>query len=227
MKKEVKIMCRIIRELKKNYIAFIGVIISVVSLFFSIIISVKTMQFEEEYNKLNTYNNVLNYKIKISDKIGEGKIRFGDIQVDTGCLDIIPKVGGIEKVYLIQYYNSNVVEISCMELYEKGVENNYNAEEGQYHIEEYFLDHVLNNADQYLGTLFLVIKDYQNNYYINMIIYEFDKNDVNNMQTRIYSDVDLLYLFNDEVNLEMLTDYEIQQLMEYKTLKEKIGKILN
>lgn len=206
--------------------AIIGVIIAIISLLTSVFFSIKSSKLEEKYNKLSTYDCKLDYMIEISDKLEDGTIRFGNIQVNKGCLYITPKVGGIEKVYFIQYYDDNVARIDCMELYSKGMESSYNAEEGQYCIEEYFLDHVLNSKDQYLGTLFLVIKDYQNSYYTNMIIYEFDKNDPNKMQTRIYSDIDLLYLFNDEINVDVLTEYDIKQLMEYKTLKERINEIL-
>lgn len=232
-------MVRIMRHIKykniKNMLiknwekisAIIGIILSIISLVVSVILSIKSFKLEEKYNILSTYDCKLNYTIEISDKVEDGKIRFGNEQVNTGCINITPKVGGIEKVYLIQYYNDNVARIDCMELYAKGMESSYNAETEQYRIEEYFLDHVLNGTDQYLGTLFLVIKDYQNSYYTNMIVYEFDKNDLNKIQTRIYSDIDLLYLFNDEINLDVLEEYDVNQLMEYKTLREKINEILN
>ena len=45
----------------------------------------------------------------------------------------------------------------------------------------------------YYGTLYLVVKDFENNYFTNMIIYEVDKDDMSIFKTRTYSEIDLLY----------------------------------
>lgn len=216
-----------INKMLDKIVSIISIIISIISLFVSTAFSINTKRMDEKYNKLNTYNSTLNYTIEISNEINEGQIKFGDIQVNTGCIDIIPKIGGIERVYLVQHYDDNLQIMNCMELYDKGMESNYNAENGQYHIDEYFLDHVLNEEDSYFGTLFLLIKDYQNNYYTNMIIYEFDKENVDNIKTRVYDEVDLLYLFNDNINSNILPNYDVQQFNEYGNFKDKLDHIVN
>lgn len=57
-----------------------------------------------------------------------------------------------------------------------------------------------------------------------MIVYEIDKENISNIQTRIYSDIDLLHTYNKE--LQILPEFDANQMSEYQNLKEKLSEIL-
>lgn len=209
--------------IKKGWVDIIVAIVSILALGFSIYSHSENINLQEKYDTLNTYGMSLNYQVKISDKIGEGKIRFGDTEINTGQLDIIPKIGGIEKVYAIQYYKDNVKSIVPVDLYEIGMENN-NAQELYCQLTEYTIDQVAQTSDKYYGTLYLVVKDYQNNYFTNMIIYESEKEDLSEIKTRVYSDIDLLHVYNK--NISVLPAFDADQMKEYQSLKNKLEEIL-
>ena len=68
------------------------------------------------------------------------------------------------------------------------------------------------------------MKDYQNNYFTNMIVYEIQKENMSNVKTRIYSDIDLLYVYNK--NISVLPEFDTNQMREYQYLKNKLNEIL-
>lgn len=206
-----------------NWIDIITIIVSVVALGFSIYSHFKNINLQEKYDILNTYGMMLNYQVKISDKTGEGKFKFDDIEINKGQIDVIPKTGGIEKVYAIHYYKNNVKAIMPVELYSKGVER-HNAQGLGYQLTGYTIDKIAQTSDVYFGTLYLVVKDYQNNYFTNMIVYEIEKGDMSNIKTRIYSDIDLLYIYNKDINV--LPEFDTSQMKEYQNLKNKLDEIL-
>lgn len=76
----------------------------------------------------------------------------------------------------------------------------------------------------YYGTLYLVVKDFENNYFTNMIIYEVDKDDMSIFKTRTYSEIDLLYNYNEDINV--LPEFDANQMKEYQSLKKKLDEIL-
>lgn len=206
---------------KKNLLNIITIIVSIIALGFSMYSHFKNINLQEKYDMLSTYGMTLNYQLEISDK--EGNFKFDDTEINNGQIDIIPKTGGIEKVYAIHYYKDNVKAILPVELYSKEMEN-YNAQGLCYRLTGYSIDKIAQTSEVYFGTLYLVVKDYQNNYYTNMIVYEIDKEDMSNFKTRIYSDIDLLHVYNE--NISVLPEFDANQMKEYLNLKNKIGEIL-
>lgn len=57
-----------------------------------------------------------------------------------------------------------------------------------------------------------------------MIVYEIDKEDMSNIKTRIYSDIDLLHVYNEDINV--LPEFDASQMKEYQNLKNKLDEIL-
>lgn len=184
----------------------------------------KNFNLQEKYDILNTYGMTLNYQVEISDKIGKGNFIFDDIEISKGQIDIIPKIGGIERVYAIHYYKNNVKEILPVELYSEELVENHNAQGAYYRLDGYTIDKIAQTSEVYFGTLYLVVKDYQNNYFTNMIVYEIEKEDMSNIKTRIYSDIDLLHMYNENINV--LPGFDASQMKEYQDLKNKLDKIL-
>lgn len=208
---------------KENWSEIIAIIVSIVALGFSIYSHCKNINLQEKYDILSTYEMTLNYQVEISDKIGKGKLIFDDTEINKGQIDVIPKIGGIEKVYAIHYYKNNIKAILPVESYSKGVES-HDAQGLYYRLTEYTIDKIAQTSDVYFGTLYLVVKDYQNNYFTNMIVYEIEKEDMSNIKTRIYSDIDLLHVYNEDINV--LPEFDASQMKEYQNLKNKLDEIL-
>lgn len=57
-----------------------------------------------------------------------------------------------------------------------------------------------------------------------MIVYEIQKEDMSSAKTRIYSDINLLYVFNE--NISVLPVFDTNQMKEYQHLKNKLNEIL-
>lgn len=208
--------------IKENWLNLITVLLSLAALIFSIYSHFNNIQLQEKYDMLNTYAMTLNYQVEISET--EGNLKFGDIEISKACINITPKTGGIEKIYAIHYYKNNVKAVLPVELYTKGMEHEYDAQNAGYNLNEYTIDCIAESSSKYYGTLYLLVKDYQNNYFTNMIIYEIDKENISNIQTRIYSDIDLLHTYNKE--LHILPEFDANQMSEYQNLKEKLSEIL-
>lgn len=211
------------RFFKKFWVDIISIIVSVVALGFSMYSHFKSISLQEKYDILDTYGMALNYQVEVSDKTDEGMFKLGDTEINKGQIDIIPKTGGIEKVYAIHYYQNNVKAILPVELYSSEM-NNYNSQDLYYRLTGYTIDKIAQTSEAYFGTLYLVIKDYQNNYFTNMIVYEIEKEDMSNTKIRIYSDIDLLHTYNEGTNV--LPEFDTSQMKEYRNLKNKLTEIL-
>lgn len=157
---------------QKNRLDIIAIIVSIIALGFSMYSHFKNINLQEKYDILSTYGMPLNYQVEISDKTGEGNFKFDDTEINKGQIDIIPKIGGIEKVYAIHYYKNNVKAILPVELYSEEVE----------------------------------------------------KDDMSNIKTRIYSDIDLLHKYNENINV--LPEFDASQMNKYQDLKNKLDEIL-
>ena len=120
----------------------------------------RNINLQKKYDILSTYGMTLNYQVEISDKTGEGNLKFDDTEIRKGKIDIIPKIDGIEKVYAIHYYKNNVKAILPVELYSKEMEN-HDAQGLYYQLSEYSIDIIAQTSKEYFGTLYLVVKDYQ------------------------------------------------------------------
>lgn len=183
----------------------------------------ETIKLEERYSRLSTYGTKLAYKIEISDKENDGLIYFDGQEINTGNIEVIPKIGGIEKVYAIHYYQNNVKAIQQVELYREGLVEDLDAQNGCYHLSNYTIDMIGKKSEVSYGTLYLVVEDYQHNYFLNMIVYEINKKD-GKLKTRVYSDIDLLHLQNEDICV--LPEFDIEQLKEFENLKDKLDEML-
>lgn len=111
----------------KHWVEIITIILSFLALGFSIFSHFENVNLQEKYNMLNTYGMALNYQVKISDKVGEGSFIFDGEEIKKGQIEIVPKTGGIEKIYAIHYYEDNVKAILPIELYTNEIENKYDC----------------------------------------------------------------------------------------------------
>lgn len=208
---------KIIKLFTNNWKTIIPIVISIISFVYTGVIKTNM---NDKYNKLSTYMKSLNYEIKIDS--GEGRIQFGDEEIKGGQIDVIPKIGGIEAVYAVHYYKNNVKAILPVEL--DADAEKYDAQGMFYRLSDYTIDNVALTTNVYYGTLYLVVKDFENNYFTNMIIYEVDKDDMSIFKTRTYSEIDLLYNYNEDINV--LPEFDENQMKEYQSLKKKLDEIL-
>lgn len=208
---------KIIKLFTNNWKTIIPIVISIISFVYTGVIKTNM---NDKYNKLSTYMKSLNYEIKIDS--GEGRIQFGDEEIKGGQIDVIPKIGGIEAVYAVHYYKNNVKAILPVEL--DADAEKYDAQGLFYRLSDYTIDNVALTTNVYYGTLYLVVKDFENNYFTNMIIYEVDKDDMSIFKTRTYSEIDLLYNYNEDINV--LPEFDANQMKEYQSLKKKLDEIL-
>ena len=208
---------KIIKLFTNNWKTIIPIVISIISFVYTWVIKTNM---NDKYNKLSTYMKSLNYEIKIDS--GEGRIQFGDEEIKGGQIDVIPKIGGIEAVYAVHYYKNNVKAILPVEL--DADAEKYDAQGMFYRLSDYTIDNVALTTNVYYGTLYLVVKDFENNYFTNMIIYEVDKDDMSIFKTRTYSEIDLLYNYNEDINV--LPEFDANQMKEYQSLKKKLDEIL-
>lgn len=198
----------------------ITIAISICALIFSIYSHFENIRLQEKYNALSTYGMSLNYQINFSDK--EGDILLDDTHIEGGQIEIAPITGGIEKVYAIHYYKNNVKAILSIDPYLKEITKR-DASDFSWALSEYSIDIIAQSATSCYGTLYLIIKDYQNNYYTNMLVYEFNKNNFSDYKIRKYSDIDLLHIYNNDI--QVLPDFDASQMKEYQSLKEKLDEI--
>ena len=208
---------KIIKLFTNNWKTIIPIVISIISFVYTGVIKTNM---NDKYNKLSTYMKSLNYEIKIDS--GEGRIQFGDEEIKGGQIDVIPKIGGIEAVYAVHYYKNNVKAILPVEL--DADAEKYDAQGMFYRLSDYTIDNVALTTNVYYGTLYLVVKDFENNYFTNMIIYEVDKDDMSIFKTRTYSEIDLLYNYNEDINV--FPEFDANQMKEYQSLKKKLDEIL-
>ena len=208
---------KIIKLFTNNWKTIIPIVISIISFVYTGVIKTNM---NDKYNKLSTYMKSLNYEIKIDS--GEGRIQFGDEEIKGGQIDVIPKIGGIEAVYAVHYYKNNVKAILPVEL--DADAEKYDAQGMFYRLSDYTIDNVALTTNVYYGTLYLVVKDFENNYFTNMIIYEVDKDDMSIFKTRTYSEIDLLYNYNEDINV--LPEFDANQMKEYQSLKKKLDELL-
>ncbi len=207
-----------------NTLEVISLIISIVSVLIAFGIGVQSWKLQKEYERLNSYSSSLDYTVEISRIKDEGKINFDGKEINTGRIDVTPKIGGISKVYGLHYYKNNIKAILPIELYRDGLEKTHNAHDLMYGLDYYTLDCLAEDDESLFSTLFLVVEDYQHNYYTNMIVYEIDKENLSKIEIRVYTEIDLLYCYNED--MQVLPEYDSSQLLEYKSLLEKLSAVL-
>ena len=214
--------------LKENLTDIITIIISGIALVVSIFTNIQNRALKERYDRLSTYNMDLNYQLDFSNELDENIVSFnnGLIEIDAEDHIVIdPKVGGIQKVYMIHYNEGEVIAVFQLDLFTNYLVNEIDAQNGYYEVGEYCLDIIDENENKYYSKLFIVVEDFKHNFYSNMIIYEIDKADISKMDIRVYNEVDLLYTYNQSP-FTVLPEFDSKQLKEYLSFKDKLDKIL-
>ncbi len=138
----------------------------------------------------------------------------------------MPKVGGIQKLHIVHYHNDNLIEEFPIDMADEGAASIYDAQKGSYNFGEYTIDILDEDENNYYSTLYLIIEDYNHNIFTNMLVYEISKENMSNIEIRVYDKFNIVFAYNTEDNYTNLSDFDISQIKEYQTLQDRIDKIL-
>ncbi|WP_285823982.1 hypothetical protein [Schaedlerella arabinosiphila] len=194
--------------------------VSILSPIVSIFTFCWTYSIEEKTFKSDTYSLDLSYQVNISDKIDKKNILVFQKYIRISAKDYIKvfaKTGGISKFGIVvpqPYYENDfdIKIINTVGLYEESFQ------EAQY-VSCSIADLVLligyEDDDNYYSSLILIIEDYKHNFFSNLIVFEFDKKDLTNINTRIYDKIHLFLTLND---IQSIPDFDLKQLKRYDTM---------
>jgi hypothetical protein len=212
-----------------KWIEIINLILAVLAIIISIFIHIENMGLQKQYYRINTYSMNLNYKIKLLNPTKEGDVFLEDkkIKINTPShIGILPKVGGIQKLHIVHYHNDNLIEEFPIDMADEGAASIYDAQKGSYNFGEYTIDILDEDENNYYSTLYLIIEDYNHNIFTNMLVYEISKENMSNIEIRVYDKFNIVFAYNTEDNYTNLSDFDISQIKEYQTLQDRIDKIL-
>ena len=205
-----------------TYVAILALIVS----FFSLIWN---YSLQEKNTRYSTYNMDLCYKIEFSEDIKEENVSFYDEQEkalvvsNIGYINVIPKVGGIHKITIfINQRKEDFVFFSTDDVISDVVDI-YEAQNASYAISNFILNIYAEDDDYYYSSIYLLIEDYNHNFYTNMITFKIDKDNFANIEPRVYDEIDLLYTYNKDE--DYLDWFDNEQMKRYLILKNKLDKI--
>lgn len=222
MKNKLKKILQNINE-HNTYVAIFSLIISIFSIIWN-------YSLQEKNTRFNTYNMDLCYSIEFAEDIKEENLFFYDETEEAIVIsgikyvNIIPKCGGINSVSIIFNHEKEDFVFSSFGNTLPNLVNVSEAQDAPCSFEDFLLYLYAEDDYKYYSSAFLVIEDYNHNYYSNMIVFEINKNDFTDIEERIYSEGDLLYTYNKYEGYLDFFDYE--QMKIYLNLKNKLDKIL-
>ena len=219
--KNIRSKFKSIKSKFKNITDIIAIFISIVALISSYSTTNKTNEITKEFNTIQTYSEPLSYVVEISSKYCDGCMIIGGKKIKAKSINVVPNYGGIDKIYGIYYHKDNVMAIISLDFIKKDINEKYKAYNLAYTLPEYTLQILAESDTKLFSTLYLVVKDYQNNIYTNMIVFEIDKEDYSKVETRQYSEIDTLHLYNNDI--ENLPEFDFSALKDYQSLLKKLS----
>lgn len=206
-----------------TYVSILSLIISFFSLTWNYSLQVRNARY-------NTYNMDLCYQIEFSEDIKEENVSFYDeskqalIISDIDFINIIPKSGGIHKTSIFISQRKEDFVFTSFDDVASNVVEIYDAQDASYTVESFILNIYAEDDDKYYSSVFILIEDYVHNFYLNMVIFEINKNDFTDIEERVYDEVDLLYTYNEEQ--DYLCWFDQEYMKKFLNLKNRMDKIL-
>jgi hypothetical protein len=170
------------------------------------------------------------YQIEFSEDIKEENVSYYDetkkaiIISDSDYINIIPKSGGIHRISIFFSQAKEDFVFASFDDMASNVIEIYNAQDASYMLEGFFLNIYGEDDDKYYSSAFFLIEDYVHNFYLNMLIFEINKNDFTDIEERVYDEVDLLYTYNEGEGYICWFDQEYMK--KFLNLKNRMDKIL-
>ncbi len=201
--------------------------ISLISLIVSIFIFFWTYSIQEKTFKFNTYNMDLSYKINISDKIDKENISVSQNTIyitEKEYIKITLKTGGISKFGLAfpQPYYENDFDIDIINAVGSDKAIFREAQDFCCILENFSLPISDKDDDKYYSSIIFIFEDYKHNFYSNLIVFEFDKKNLTNIDTRVYDKFHLLLTSND---IQSIPAFDFEQLKRYSNFRKKMNEL--
>lgn len=209
MKKQIDRKTKSEKEHKQLQISnIVSILLSVIAMIISVYEHFEIIRYE----RMDTYETPLAYNIEISDKKNDGKIEFMGNTINTGSIYINIRTGGILNYNIIYCVNEKIDTMFSDSFTEKP-ELKYDSSELDFVIGEYTLEKEVEDDTYYYSSIFIVLEDYQHNYYTNMILYRLNKDDIQQIDTMVISEIDIIkyydkgYTENEFFNNDKLKDF--------------------
>ena len=215
--------------IKENTLDSISILLSFIAIIVSIATFGKSASLQEKSTRYNTYNMDLNYHLKFFDELAEDEIFVDNDNdlitiVNDRFLEIVPLVGGVQKLYVVFGSQEDVTDMTLYDMYNDDILDYYEAQNGSYTLQGLILDIMDEDDEYYYSSVFLVLEDYKHNIFSNMITFKIHKDDLN-VQIRIFEEIDLLYAYNREIDAGF-SMFDVMQIKEYLNLKKKFDEII-
>lgn len=123
---------------KTKWMEIINLILAMCAIVISLFTHAENMGLQKQYNRMNTYAMSLNYKIKLLNQTKEGDVFLENnkIKINTPShMGILPKIGGIEKFYVVHYNNDNLIEEIPIDMTEEETINILDAQKANMNLE--------------------------------------------------------------------------------------------
>ena len=135
---------------------------------------------------------------------------------------ISPQIGGIKKAYAVYYHDGSFWGIENFEKNNFSMDQ-YKSFDLEYRLDEYTLDYEeVDNSGDWYGTLYIVIQDFNDNYFYNMLVFKMD-NDNNLIEFTTYDELQSKMLCNSE-NFRVTNMYESQMMKEFNSLVDELNE---
>lgn len=133
---------------------------------------------------------------------------------------ISQQIGGIKKAYAVYYHDGSFWEMEKFE--ENGFPlDQHNASDLMYMLDEYSLDYeAVDNSGNWYGTIYIVIQDYNDKYYYNMLVYKMNS-DNKLLDCTVYDELQAKMLCNSE-NFRVTNMYASEMMKEFNSLVAEV-----
>lgn len=143
---------------------------------------------------------------------------------DPNYIRIIPKVGGVHRIAIMLNQRKEDFVAHTLDGTNLNLVEFAEAQNTSFSTENFPLNLYAKDEDKYYSSAFLLLEDYNHNFYSNMIIFEISKNDLSDIEEYVYDEVDLLYAYNKKDDyLDWFTN---EQMKRYLKLKNRLDEIL-
>ena len=204
-------------------ISICTLIIACVTGIFTILNNLKLREFDMyNYNLESFVKYDLVYTINVNEEkkatllINEN----GVIQeIEAPTIEISPQIGGIKKAYAVYYHNNNCWGMESFEEVSFKIDE-YNASDLKYQLEKYSLDYEATQNDNWYGTIYIIVQDYNNKYSYNMLVFKMGK-DNQLVDFKVYDELQSKMLCQSE-NFKVTNQYECEKMGEFNNLISEI-----
>lgn len=190
--------------------------------------SVQVNNIVEKYGRLEAYSKPLSYAIEVENGLAEQIASVDNVLcLSDTPIDVVPSYGGISDIYAVAYSGGIVSSVLPLSFSGQGIDSN-DPGETYWRLDEYSIP--LYGRDlqgSRYGSLYLVIRDYQNGVHLNMITYTFDERDgfLVLREARVFNEFDLLLRKNEDsfnnVNIGSFNTRQLKEFSEFKRLVEE------